>query len=167
MSLFTNFAWQLREKYPKFSLRIKEDSKFMKVLAWLTKPFNPDFMQNFTVANGYTIYMPKDLIGTDAGYRVLRHEAVHIADFDKWGWWMRISYFLLLPAGITMRAYWELKAYKESLRVCYEMYGKIPDYLIEYYVELFTGPKYVWMLPFPKTIRKSLLKERDRIINGN
>jgi hypothetical protein len=99
--------------------------------------------------------MPKYLINTDSGYIILRHEYVHIKDCVNFLYIpFIISYLFILPALITFRAYWEYRAYCETLRVTYEEYGKVTQSQINFIVKQFTGSSYLWMFPFEKFLQK-------------
>ena len=79
------------------------------------------------------VFMPEELIGTDEGYRVLRHELVHVRDAWRTGLLpFAFSYLFLLPAGLTLRAFWELRAYTETMRVEFEETGTIADSTLEH-----------------------------------
>ena len=165
MDLFRQLALQLKHKYKKFSLVAKEDSKLMRFFGWISHPFSPYFMTDYATTIGYTVYMPRDWIGTSNGYAVLRHEAVHVKDYHKFKWLMSISSVLLLPTILTMRAFWEYRAYVESMRAEFDLTGTIDPTTVSYIAEEFTGISYGWMFPFKKTITKLLNKKRIEILN--
>jgi hypothetical protein len=113
--------------------------------------FNPSFMSTYTTTIGHTIYMPKKDIGTDRGARILLHEGVHVGDYERWGLLFSLSYLLLLPAGLTMRAHWEWRAVRTTLLVQQTPILKEQEDAI---VRMFAGPSYLYMWPFPSMIRK-------------
>lgn len=165
MSKFYVFASKLKVLYPKFGVAVKENSKLMKFLFLFIGIFNKSWMSNFTMTIGYTVYMPKALVGSDAGYRVLRHEAMHIADYHKWKILFGLSYLLLLPTVLTFRAYWEFRGYRESMVVEAEDFGYISDSTIDVITEQFTSLNYVWMCPFKSYIKGKLEKARAEIMS--
>ncbi len=166
---FLHFALSLRQKYPKFDIVIKEDSKLMKFLykACLMKYWDPSFMHYTVTTIGYKVYMPKYLIGSSTGYAVLRHEAIHIAQWEKWKLWLWFTYLFCLPFFWTARAYWEFKAYVETMKVEFEETGYVRYETVEWIADLFVGPKYVYMHTSRGKIAKKLNKHRLLIMSSN
>lgn len=78
---------------PGFDIKYKDDSTFMKVLGFLSKPFNPRFMSDFTTTVGTTMYVPKnDFLYCQNDYiEVVAHELVHMRESQKNG---SVLYFL-------------------------------------------------------------------------
>jgi hypothetical protein len=153
----------LKKEFPKFRVVIKDESKLMKFFAFFLNPFNPRFMDQFTVTLGQTIYMPRWMVGKDFAVEVLRHEAVHIRDSKKWGLLYYISY-CILPIGPSFRAYWEFRGYSESIKVEFEQKGFVSSQSMEFFAKQFTGPNYLFMFPFPKTIRKMLGRVKSKVL---
>ncbi len=148
---FSLLVFTLSHKYWLFKLIPKETSKFMKFLyvVLLMKFWNVNFMTDYTTTILARVYMPQKIINTSMGYKVLRHEMIHIQDCYKTGFilfWF--SYLFTLPTVFTMRAFWEFRAYKETLKVHKELYGFIPEITIYNIVEEFASSKYLWMCPF-------------------
>ncbi len=102
-------------------------------------------------------------MGPDELYRILRHEAVHLRDARRFPVLFELSYVLLLPAGITMRAWWEWRGYAETLRAEAELRGDVSDALLEHVARQFTGPAYLFMCPFPGFVRGRLERLREEI----
>lgn len=68
---------------PKFSVRFKDESPWMKVLGFLSYPFNPKFMTSFSTTLGSTVYFPTRAFyeqNVDRSVRVLTHEYMHLWD---------------------------------------------------------------------------------------
>lgn len=147
MTNFHDLALSLLDRFPSFSVKIKEESRLMRAIDFFIKPFAPTFMSRFTTTIGYTVYMPKDLIGTPEGYKVLRHEVVHMEDRKKHGLWFPFSYLFVLPIFWTKRAEWEFKAYVETMKVEYETTGYVRQHTIDWIASLFTSSAYFWMMP--------------------
>jgi hypothetical protein len=156
---------EMKAKYSKLKLVAKEDSKFMQLLfKWtLMKIWCPLFLTNFTTTINYTIYMPKKYIGTRQGYSINTHEEVHLAQFHKWWYLFSATYLLLLPMGITMRAYWEWQAWKVTLATHMQLYGEVSPQLQNSIVQHFAGPTYLYMFPFKKYMRKLVTREVSRL----
>lgn len=119
------------------------------------------YLTDYVTTLGHTIYVPDDWKRTDPlrRYVVLRHEVVHVRQFERWGWiGMVLLYgFFPLPVGLAYgRARLEWEAYAETLRVTAEVFGLVAARdrrLHEEIIGRFTGPDYAWMWPFPSVIR--------------
>lgn len=63
----------------------KEDSRLMKMIGWVLKPFNPRFMDTYITTIGRTIYVPDRFFQDDESQclTVLAHETQHIIDYEK------------------------------------------------------------------------------------
>jgi len=121
----------------------KSDSKLMKLIGFILRPFNKRFMTSYTTTIGSTIYSPTGTV--DA--RLLAHELVHVRQWKKWGLWFSFSYLFVLPFGITMRGYWERQAYEVTIR---EAYKYAPDHtkssrFKKHIISQFTSSDYLWM----------------------
>lgn len=151
---------EIEEEFSDFRVIEKEGNTFMLFLYHVTfmRLWNPHFMTRFITTVFGKVYMPRDLIGTEIGADVLRHERVHLRQAAKWGILFYLSYILLpLPAVFTFRAYWEYIAYCESLRCESERYGVVYSESLHYFVDLFVGPAYLWMCPFRGFVEKKFL----------
>ena len=167
MNRFHAFTRELWAEFPGFRLVVKEASPLMRCLYWLlVMPlWNRRFLTHYTTVLRYRVYMPQALIGTDAGYRTLRHERVHMRDARRTGFLpFAVSYLFLLPTVLTLRSYWELRGYVETMRVELEETGSIPDESIEFIAARFTGSDYLFMCPFPGLIRRRLRAARARLL---
>jgi hypothetical protein len=125
------------------------------------------YLTDYVTTLGHTIYVPEDFDRWDPAraLAVLRHELVHVAQFERFGIvGMVLLYGLLpLPAGLSYgRARLEWEAYRETLRAVAEIEGlaaaKSPA-LHDQIVQRFTGPDYGWMWPFPKMVRRWIAEE--------
>ncbi len=160
---YANEVMKLSHRWRRFKVVKKSESRLMRVIGWLLTPVNPTFLDGYITTIGFTVYMGADLIGTDTGYRALRHEAVHVAQYVRWRWLFSLSYLFAFPTVLTMRAYWELQAYAEDIRVRYEERGYVDDDFLEWIVGQFTDGSYLWMLPFPKLVMWLLRRARARV----
>jgi hypothetical protein len=125
------------------------------------------YLTHYVTTIGHTIYVPD---GFEAwpparALEVLRHELVHVAQFERLGFvGMAVIYLLLpLPAGLAYgRARLEWEAYRETLLAVAEIEGlavaRLPA-LREAIVARFTGPDYGWMWPFPAVVRRWIDEE--------
>jgi len=120
------------------------------------------YLSHYVTTLGHTIYVPDDFDDwpPDQAWEVLRHELVHVAQFERFGWLgMIVIYGLFpLPAGLAWgRARLEWEAYRETLRAVAESEGMAAardPKLRAQIVTRFTGPDYGWMWPFPKRVER-------------
>ena len=156
---YTSIVRQMREEFPHFKVIAKEDSRLMRFIfaILLMRYWNPYFMTHYTTTMFGKVYMPYVFIDTSAGYTILRHERIHLQDAARYPVFFELSYLFLLPFGITMRAFWEYRAYCESLRVVAEMQGFVCEHQVDDVVRQFAGPYYLWMLPFPGFLKRKFL----------
>lgn len=157
----------LRRELPRFAVCYKNESPLQRFIGKLVYPFCRTYGTNYTTAMSGRVYFPSRAFcerqGAATVYATLRHEAVHLRDARRFPVLFQLSYLLLLPAVFTTRAIWEWRAYKETLRVELELYGEIGDRVIEHIARRFTGPDYLFMCPFPRFVRRRLLRARERL----
>lgn len=164
---YIDFVEQIKSEFPHFEVIVKENSSWMKLIYTITlmRFWNRYFMETYVTLMFGKVYMPQRFIGTRIGYEILRHEVVHLRDATRWPILFELSYlFFPLPFIFTLRAYWEYRAYCESLVVEYERLGYVRWDTIQFCVEQFVGSYYLWMCPFPNFIRskfKSFLAKKD------
>ncbi len=162
--------WKLArelERYPGFRILPKERSPLMRLVYWGSLAFLwcPTFLTEYTTVLVSRVYMPERLMGSLDGYRILRHEAIHIRDCFRVGILpFVVSYLFLLPAVFTFRAWWEYRAYLETMRVELELTGTIAPQTVDWLVERFTGSDYLWMCPFPGFVRRRFGVARQRML---
>ena len=155
---------EVKKEFPNFEVIKKEDSKLMRILfeATLMRLWCPNFMLTYTTVFAGKAYMPEKFIGTLTGYEILRHERVHLRDAKKYPIIFELSYLLFLPTVFSMRAFWEFRAYCESLKAQNELYGYISTRNLNFYIDQFVGSSYFFMFPFKKTLRRKFLECIDR-----
>lgn len=149
----------------------KRDCLHQRAAAWvlwaLTFGGQRTYLTHYVTTLGHTIYVPESFETWPPAHtlEVLRHELVHVAQFERLGFvGMAIVYLLLpLPAGLAYgRARLEWEAYRETLRAIAEIEGfdaaRAPA-LHEDIVRRFTGPDYGWMWPFPAMVRRWINEE--------
>ena len=119
------------------------------------------YLSRYVTTIGRTLYFPSDWAGRspESRYVTLRHEAVHLRQFRRFGRIGTAFLYLvpLLPLGLAWgRARLEWEAYAETLRATAEVLGaeaaRDPA-LHAHIVAQFTGPSYGWMWPFPRRVR--------------
>jgi len=120
------------------------------------------YLKRYVTTLGHTIYVP-DEFGErhpDGAWITLRHELVHVAQFERWGWlgMILIYGFFPLPAFLAWgRARLEWEAYRESLRALAEVRGLRSARRFRRHrilIRRFAGPDYGWMWPFPRAIQR-------------
>ena len=158
---YIDIVEEIKKEFPSFEVIDKKKSILMRLLfnIALMRLWNPHFMELYVTVMFGKVYMPDNLIGTYTGYQILRHERVHLRDAKRWPVLFELSYLLFpLPFIITMRAYWEYRAYCESLIVQFETYGYVYQGTIDFIVTQFTSSYYLWMFPFPKYLNKKFMQ---------
>lgn len=127
------------------------------------------YLDRYVTTLGRRIYLPRgwEARTPRARYIVLRHEAVHLAQFARYGLLgMSLLYGLpLLPLGLAWgRARLEWEAYAETLRVTAALEGLAAAEASRHHIcAQFTGPAYGWMWPFPRVVNRWIDEELDRI----
>lgn len=112
------------------------------------------YLTDYVTTIGRTIYVPLDWEERPLAdrYATLRHELVHVRQFQRYGLvLMAIAYlFLPLPIGLAWCRYrLEREAYEESMRAAFETGGAAAlDGIRDHVIEQFVSPAYAWMWPF-------------------
>ena len=110
-----------------------------------------------------TAYVARRYWGTDEGYVALRHEAAHVRDQRRFTLPLfLVTYLLVLPTGLTLRAVWEWRGYREHLRIDLEDRGRVRPETVEDIVAAFSSRGYGWMLPVPRVVRWLCRREEAR-----
>lgn len=163
-------AAQLAAELPGFRVAYKDESRGQRALGRLVGLWNPHYLTRYTTVLGRTVWMPSRAWRAQRSprdlYLLLRHEAVHLRDMRRFPILFQLSYALLLPAVLTLRAVWELRAYDETVRATVELDGALSEEQLEYIVGCFTGPDYLFMFPFPKPLRRHFRAVAERASAG-
>lgn len=157
---------QLRAEFPGLRVVDKSESRSSRLIAAALKVVTfgrqSAYMSRYVTTLGRTVYVPADWSERSdlSRYLTLRHEAVHLGQFRRFGWvGMAVLYLMpLFPVGLALgRARLEWEAYAETLRATAEVLGpaaaRAPE-LRAHIREQFTSGAYGWMWPFPKHIDK-------------
>lgn len=164
---------EVRSEFPSFKIVFKDESLMMKAinvfLMAVTLGRMRAFMTGFITTVGETVYVPSDWdsLGEVSRCVVIRHERVHMRQSRRYGRVLfSLAYLLLpLPAGLAyFRARLEMEAYAESVRALVEMTGTGVAFSQAYQqglVDHFTTAQYLYMWPFPKTVKKWVTKAVD------
>jgi hypothetical protein len=127
-----------------------------------------EYVSRYTTVIGTRIYLPAgwDERAPAERYVTLRHEAVHLRQFARFGLLpMAVAYLLFpLPMGFAWaRARIEWEAYAETFRATAEVFGldaaRSPA-LREYIVSQYVGPAYGYMLPRRRVVDRWI----DRVL---
>lgn len=155
---------QLACELPGLRLVHKRDSALCRVLdvalRVVTLGRQPAFMTRYVTTIGRTIYLPEgwERRGDVDRYATLRHEAVHLRQFRRFGLLGTSLLYLLpiLPMGLALgRARLEQQAYAETLRAVAEQRGlDAAEALRAHVVRQFVSGAYGWMWPFPRAIHR-------------
>ncbi|MDB4967980.1 MAG: hypothetical protein JWN44_3669 [Myxococcales bacterium] len=143
-----------------------------RLIHWLlqvvTLGAQSQYLDRYVTTIGRTIYLTpgwNDRALADR-YATMRHEAVHIEQFKRFGLLpMALAYLLLpLPIGLAWcRMRLEREAYEETLRVQFAHGGRpAVEKIREHVIRQFTSGAYGWMWPFPRAVARWF----DRFVDG-
>lgn len=162
--------WYLAERR-KYGMKVTSKDQqwkpLWKVIHWFLKILTfgkqDEFYEKFTTTIGKTVFFPagwKFEEATVSNCITLRHEGRHVQQFLKWGLgneYLGIFivglFYLFVPLPVCFawfRYKFEREAYKISYYATLEL-GYEPN--IEHYVDLLTGPQYLWTWIFKKKVR--------------
>lgn len=135
-----------------------------RALRVLTLGGQDRYLSEYVTTLGTTIWVPASWESWTwrSRYKVLRHELVHVRQFERFTWpgMVLIYGFFPLPAGLAWgRALLEWEAYAVTLEVEAELGGLAAASdpgLHEEIVRRFTGPDYGWMWPFEGWVRRRI-----------
>ncbi len=159
----------IRAERPGLRLVHKRDSPLMRAVGAALTPLTPDFLDRFTTVLGDTVYLPRPPaeMPRDALARTLAHEFVHQLDMAAHGPWFYASYALAMPAGRTLRAHWERRAYAADLMLAHEAGGpRAVERALDGIAPLFSGPAYGFMWAGEAAARRYLAPVRDEVLAG-
>lgn len=149
------------QEFPDFEVRQKATTPWMQAVAlalWVLTFGQSGFLQDYVTTVGTVVYVPTRWSDFDEITRciLLRHEAVHMRQARQYG---RLLYSLLylfafFPVFFAWyRAKFEMEAYAESIRAEAQYRGlRQLRTRRSFYIRQFTGPAYLWMWPWPRTI---------------
>jgi hypothetical protein len=160
----------VRGYVPKLALINKQTVPWMRAAGTLARPFAPDFATSFTTVLGAKVYLPCDPadFNPDTLAMILAHELVHQLDQGRWGPLFYLSYGVALPAGRTLRAHWERRAYAVDLLLAKERGGEAAvELTARRLAALFSGPAYVWMWAGRSAAREFLKPVVQQVLDGS
>lgn len=138
-----------------------------QLLRLVTLGAQSSYLDGYVTTLFHTIYLTPDWESRPVAdrYATLRHELVHVQQFERWGVGMAVAYLLLpLPLGLAWcRMRLERAAYEETLRVWHRMGGRAAcERLRDHVIRQFTSGSYGWMWPFPRAVARWF----DRFVDG-
>lgn len=151
-------------------VRLKSESRLMRLINFFIKPFNKRFMTNYWTTVVDTVYAPSSLdayINDESYYprikTIIEHEAIHISDYKKWKLLFALTYIFPPVIFAYGRWVWERKAYLPELIELYKRPTHDFDDRLERIVNSLGGPEYMWTWPkkwmcewFLKEVRKNV-----------
>lgn len=148
----------MKANIKRFNVCWKEESWLQRAIGKIISPINQGYMTSYATTMFGKIWLPSNARywSADTKYKLYRHEFIHLLDAKKFWLFFSLSYLFLLPAVLTMRAFWELRGYTQSLISFYEIDGDISDDDIDWITSQFTSGLYLWMWPFRSSIRNKL-----------
>ncbi|MEC7524267.1 MAG: hypothetical protein VYE22_30575 [Myxococcota bacterium] len=156
---------ELRAEFPGLRLIDKERDAFSRLidraLRVITFGGQSAYLTRYVTTMGQTLYFPTSWRGRtpESRYVTLRHEAVHLRQFRRYGRVGTALIYLLpiVPLGLAWgRARLEWEAYRETLRATAELHGiaAARDPKLHAHIRTqFVGPAYGWMWPFPGIVQ--------------
>ncbi len=151
---------QLEHEHPGLRVVHKAEDAFSKCLdvavRIVTFGAQRGYSSAYVTTIGRTIYLPSSWAARDPRnqYCTLRHEAVHLRQFERYGLVLTAFLYLLpiLPLGLAWgRARLEWEAYAETFRATAEVFGEAAardPALRDRVVKQFVSGAYGWMWPF-------------------
>ena len=155
---------ELQTEFPRLRLLNKTASRWSRCLDVLvriaTLGRQRAYMTRYVTTIGRTIYLPDgfDRRSDADSYVTLRHEAVHLRQFRRYGLVGTSLIYLLpiLPLGLALgRALLEREAYAETLRATAAVRGvgaAADPALRAHIIAQFVTGAYGWMWPFPRVV---------------
>jgi len=155
---------ELGEEFPGLRVVDKGGDRFSRLvdraLRVVTLGQQSRYLTHYVTTLGRTIYVHEGWARRADLDRfvTLRHEAVHLRQFRRFGRvGMALLYLLpIVPLGLALgRARLEWEAYRETLAATAEVHGPAAagDPALRAHIRLqFTSGAYGWMWPFPRTI---------------
>lgn len=165
---YSDILTEIREEFPAFKLVWKEDSRFMRFIAWflrcITLGKQCTFQTAYITTIGCAVYVPQSWRERSDIQRTitLRHERVHMRQRKALSMPLFTFLYLLfpLPGGMAyFRTLFEMEAYAETIKATVELYPNGAQLVLrtearKQMIANFTGPGYFWMWPFKARIER-------------
>jgi hypothetical protein len=160
----------VRAHRPRARLVDRHDVPWMRLAGVAMTPLVARFNERFTTVIGDVVYLPgpPTAMRRDRLAITLAHELVHQIDQARWKLFFYLSYALLAPAGRTVRAHWERRAYAVDLLLAREVGGEpAVRELAERLAALFAAPSYGFMWVGRAAARRYLEPVVARVLDGD
>lgn len=110
------------------------------------------------------VFIQKREMLIDQGLDVLAHEAVHVRDQRRWHvlWWL--SYLGLGLGFLSLRGFWEWRAYRATLASVFERTGRVDLTTKNFVVRALSGPLYLWAMS--RGHARRLVEEEAKRLEG-
>jgi hypothetical protein len=155
---------EIQAEFPGFRVVRKDQSRLHRAIHYglvaVTLGGMRTYLGSYQTTIGMTVYVTGDWDGraADDRYVTMRHERVHLRQFQRYGLvGMALLYVLMpLPMGLAyFRARFEMEAYEETIRAAAAIYGV--DHVRtagfrDYIVRQFVSASYGWMWPFRRRV---------------
>jgi hypothetical protein len=155
---------EIQAEFPDFRVVRKDQSRLHRAIHYglvaVTLGGMRTYLGSYQTTIGKTVYVTGDWDGraADERYVTMRHERVHLRQFQRYGLvGMALLYVLMpLPMGLAyFRARFEMEAYEETIRAAAAIYGiehvRSAGFR-DYVVRQFVSPSYGWMWPFRRRV---------------
>lgn len=96
----------------------------------------------------FGVFISKRAMLVDQGLDVLEHEAVHVADQRRWHIFFWLSYLGLGLGFLSLRGFWEWRAYRATLASEFKRTGRVNATTKLFVARALSGPLYLWAMPF-------------------
>lgn len=166
---------EMRREFPRLRFIQKEGDALSRLIDFalriVTLGGQRGYMTRYVTTIGATIWLPRGWELRTALDRIatLRHERVHLRQFERFGLVGMSAIYLLpfFPVGLAYgRARLEWEAYAETIRAIAELGGpqaaRAPA-LREHIAAQFTSAAYGWMWPFPRTVHRWIDRLLDEV----
>jgi hypothetical protein len=93
--IYEGLCANIKNRFPDFDVRYKDEEWTSKILAVLVFIFNPRYMQDFTTTRFPDVFFPSRKFVEEnyrRAWKILAHEYVHMVDRDLDGWWFNVRY---------------------------------------------------------------------------
>jgi len=163
---------EIRVEFPRFRVVRKDRARSQRAIHWalvaLTAGRMRGYLTDYQTTIGATVFVSDDWEDRtdDQRYVTMRHERVHMRQFQAYSLPVMALLYLLIPLPMGLawfRARFEKQAYEETIAAAAAVYGPahVRDGAFrEHILQQFTGPSYGWMWPF----RASLERWYDRVV---
>jgi hypothetical protein len=137
--------------------RVWHQRAIARLLRLVTFGAQSAYLDRYVTTLWHHVYVPADWESRpiEERWATMRHELVHVRQFERWGLLMAVGYLLIpLPLGLAwVRMRCERAAYEESIRAWHAIGGRAAcEARRAHVIAQFTSGAYGWMWPFPRAV---------------